>query len=428
VRNSSLYNDTGHVCVQPLMSMDSALASSDSLFADTLKQRKVLQAQIPESMHASHRQSHAQWRSCQSAPPSLCLGPDDHWSADVDQLDQLGQLTVVEAPDSPRDTTTLSSPTVGLPTTALTTTATHSRCHGDTDQLTTSSQLVLSYSINQPELPLFNISSRQASVTGQSTLVTAHTNTIIDSELAAISHVGLANGHHATSNTASQSPCDKFCPSQTTTGDVVVSVEQEGCAVLPGVGHNGIVAMDTANTVTAGVPGDTEDWTPVVDNGDRGVEGGDRDGESGYRGVDRGDRGMDNGDKSVGSGDKGVDTGDKGMDSGDKGVDTGYRGVESGDKGVENGDKDGEGDVDTHSLDMRLQEVEEQLQNIFTPTPVELIRLTLVRSTILDDWGFSLSDGVYEKGVYVSNIRVDSQASSQLVLYDRLLQVGQGHW
>jgi len=42
-----------------------------------------------------------------------------------------------------------------------------------------------------------------------------------------------------------------------------------------------------------------------------------------------------------------------------------------------------------------------------------------------EDYGFSLSDGLYEKGVYVSALRPRSPAAGPggLQLYDRILQV-----
>ena len=72
-----------------------------------------------------------------------------------------------------------------------------------------------------------------------------------------------------------------------------------------------------------------------------------------------------------------------------------------------------------------MKEVEEQLQNIFTPTPVTFIRIVLYRENELEDFGFGLSDGVYEKGVYISAIRHGGPAelSGELKSYDRLLQV-----
>lgn len=78
------------------------------------------------------------------------------------------------------------------------------------------------------------------------------------------------------------------------------------------------------------------------------------------------------------------------------------------------------------TADMHLREVEQQLQNIFTPTPVELLRVTLHRQHTSDSFGFGLSDGVYEKGVYISAVQPGSPADVQgrIRPYDRLLQVG----
>ena len=85
------------------------------------------------------------------------------------------------------------------------------------------------------------------------------------------------------------------------------------------------------------------------------------------------------------------------------------------------------GDLPGKSLgaEMHLREVEEQLQNIFTPTPVELFRVVLHKYSSLDDFGFGVSDGIYEKGVFISAIRPGGPADQSGVLnqYDRLLQV-----
>ena len=76
------------------------------------------------------------------------------------------------------------------------------------------------------------------------------------------------------------------------------------------------------------------------------------------------------------------------------------------------------------TAEMHLKEVEEQLQNIFTPTPVELLRVTLYKHPT-EDFGFGLSDGVYEKGVYISALRPTGPAerSGALKPFDRILQV-----
>lgn len=98
--------------------------------------------------------------------------------------------------------------------------------------------------------------------------------------------------------------------------------------------------------------------------------------------------------------------------------------------GASSPDLDDFGDVPEKSAgaELHLREVEEQLQNIFTPTPVELFRVVLRKYSSLDDFGFGVSDGIYEKGVFLSAIRPGGPADQSGVLnqYDRLLQVGWG--
>ncbi|XP_041110045.1 glutamate receptor-interacting protein 1-like isoform X8 [Polyodon spathula] len=63
-------------------------------------------------------------------------------------------------------------------------------------------------------------------------------------------------------------------------------------------------------------------------------------------------------------------------------------------------------------------------QEMMSPTPVELHKVTLYKDSDLDDFGFSVSDGMLEKGVYVNNIRTNGPADlGALKPYDRLLQV-----
>jgi len=78
---------------------------------------------------------------------------------------------------------------------------------------------------------------------------------------------------------------------------------------------------------------------------------------------------------------------------------------------------------DVTTADIHLREVEQQLENIFTPTPIELLKVTLRRPNEAADFGFSLSDGVFEKGVYISAIRPAGPAENALKPYDRVLQV-----
>uniref|UniRef100_A0A8C6SE19 Glutamate receptor interacting protein 2b n=1 Tax=Neogobius melanostomus TaxID=47308 RepID=A0A8C6SE19_9GOBI len=62
--------------------------------------------------------------------------------------------------------------------------------------------------------------------------------------------------------------------------------------------------------------------------------------------------------------------------------------------------------------------IKEEMQGIVSPTPLELHK---VKS---DDFGFSVSDGFLEKGVYVNMIRADGPADrAGLRPYDRILQV-----
>ncbi|KAL4640671.1 glutamate receptor-interacting protein 1-like [Arapaima gigas] len=59
-----------------------------------------------------------------------------------------------------------------------------------------------------------------------------------------------------------------------------------------------------------------------------------------------------------------------------------------------------------------------------SPKPVELHKVTLLKESGTDDFGFSVSDSLLEKGVYVSNIRPGGAAQiGGLKTYDRLLQI-----
>ncbi|XP_061187950.1 glutamate receptor-interacting protein 1-like isoform X2 [Saccostrea echinata] len=64
------------------------------------------------------------------------------------------------------------------------------------------------------------------------------------------------------------------------------------------------------------------------------------------------------------------------------------------------------------------------VKTIFSPTPVQLHKIMLMRSTMVEDFGFGLSDGMYEKGVYISGVRKGSIADlNGLKPFDRVLQV-----
>jgi C-terminal processing protease CtpA/Prc len=77
------------------------------------------------------------------------------------------------------------------------------------------------------------------------------------------------------------------------------------------------------------------------------------------------------------------------------------------------------------AAEAHLREVEEEMTHIFTPTAVELNRVILFKLHESDDFGFGLSDGVYEKGVYISAIRPGGPADRSEVIrpFDRILQV-----
>ncbi|XP_052575368.1 glutamate receptor-interacting protein 2 isoform X6 [Peromyscus californicus insignis] len=66
----------------------------------------------------------------------------------------------------------------------------------------------------------------------------------------------------------------------------------------------------------------------------------------------------------------------------------------------------------------------EDLQELLLPMPLEMHRVTLHKDPVRNDFGFSVSDGLLEKGVYVHTVRVDGPAQhGGLQPFDRLLQV-----
>uniref|UniRef100_A0AAR2LWB1 PDZ domain-containing protein n=1 Tax=Pygocentrus nattereri TaxID=42514 RepID=A0AAR2LWB1_PYGNA len=70
--------------------------------------------------------------------------------------------------------------------------------------------------------------------------------------------------------------------------------------------------------------------------------------------------------------------------------------------------------------------IKEEMQEILSPTPLELHKVsgTLIKDPERDDFGFSVSDGFLEKGVYVNMIRPEGPADrAGLKPYDRILQV-----
>ncbi|XP_059582049.1 glutamate receptor-interacting protein 1 isoform X6 [Alligator mississippiensis] len=71
-----------------------------------------------------------------------------------------------------------------------------------------------------------------------------------------------------------------------------------------------------------------------------------------------------------------------------------------------------------------LRKIKQEMKEIMSPTPVELHKVTLFKDSNAEDFGFSVSDGLLEKGVYVKNIRPAGPGDlGGLKPYDRLLQV-----
>ncbi|XP_049638692.1 glutamate receptor-interacting protein 1 isoform X2 [Suncus etruscus] len=71
-----------------------------------------------------------------------------------------------------------------------------------------------------------------------------------------------------------------------------------------------------------------------------------------------------------------------------------------------------------------LRKMKQDIKEIMVPTPVELHKVTLYKSSDMEDFGFSVADGLLEKGVYVKNIRPAGPGDlGGLKPYDRLLQV-----
>ncbi|XP_074258966.1 glutamate receptor-interacting protein 1 isoform X11 [Saimiri boliviensis] len=71
-----------------------------------------------------------------------------------------------------------------------------------------------------------------------------------------------------------------------------------------------------------------------------------------------------------------------------------------------------------------LRKMKQEIKEIMSPTPVELHKVTLYKDSDGEDFGFSVADGLLEKGVYVKKIRPAGPGDlGGLKPYDRLLQV-----
>ncbi|XP_036004808.1 glutamate receptor-interacting protein 1 isoform X3 [Fundulus heteroclitus] len=71
-----------------------------------------------------------------------------------------------------------------------------------------------------------------------------------------------------------------------------------------------------------------------------------------------------------------------------------------------------------------MKKMRQEVNDILNQNPVELHKLTLEKASDLEDFGFSVSDGLLDRGVYVNNIRLGGPAErGGLRAYDRILQI-----
>lgn len=71
-----------------------------------------------------------------------------------------------------------------------------------------------------------------------------------------------------------------------------------------------------------------------------------------------------------------------------------------------------------------MKKMRQEVNEILNQNPVELHKLTLEKMSDLDDFGFSVSDGLLDRGVYVNNIRPGGPAEQAgLKAFDRILQI-----
>ncbi|XP_046386465.1 glutamate receptor-interacting protein 2 isoform X2 [Ischnura elegans] len=87
-------------------------------------------------------------------------------------------------------------------------------------------------------------------------------------------------------------------------------------------------------------------------------------------------------------------------------------------------DSDQQSSLNHSSLSRSIGESARGGSNIPQPSRTETLRLTLYKDDIYEDFGFSVSDGLYERGVYVNRIRKGGPADiGALLPYDRIIQV-----
>ena len=79
---------------------------------------------------------------------------------------------------------------------------------------------------------------------------------------------------------------------------------------------------------------------------------------------------------------------------------------------------------ETKSSSLQIKSLEE-VSDMFSGNHQELHRVVLYKDSDVEDFGFSVSDGVYDKGVYVNTVRPGGPATrnGNIKPFDRILQV-----
>lgn len=59
--------------------------------------------------------------------------------------------------------------------------------------------------------------------------------------------------------------------------------------------------------------------------------------------------------------------------------------------------------------------------------PQQIIHVSLHKDPVYEDFGFSVSDGLYERGVYINRLRPGGPCDGVLRPYDRILRVNEAN-
>ncbi|XP_072027579.1 glutamate receptor-interacting protein 2-like isoform X1 [Amphiura filiformis] len=81
---------------------------------------------------------------------------------------------------------------------------------------------------------------------------------------------------------------------------------------------------------------------------------------------------------------------------------------------------------DTKSSSLQIKSLEE-VTDMFASNPQELHRVVMYKDSDVEDFGFSVSDGVYDKGVYINTVRPGGPGArnGNIKPFDRILQINQ---